>query len=308
MTDLPSLSTLCFHGQPVPVPLRKVLAAGDDADDPLGDCEIELLTSLTPLDAGYGDHVAAESASIAANVRAHRRLFQRIGFFAEDGDGGFIGFHLDTENRDDPPVVQLDSEGQYRWLGITLGDALLRLADDLGDVERMGQWLRALEITTAPLKTVGATTQFLPSLQDLQERWYYEELGTPRRALDSSVAPAVPNNPNTWLLRPGAEVAGVLRSLLGVAAGDFPDKQWVACDGDGRVNTIWLQRVGATASTSVLGFGFGAIPSQIEASLGPPQRRGGNWLRYEHGVVAVRFGFTQGNVDDIYLGVLDEVR
>jgi len=51
-----------------------------------------LLTSLDVLEEAFGAALEAESHDIAANVRAHRRVFERLGFFAEGEDGALWAF------------------------------------------------------------------------------------------------------------------------------------------------------------------------------------------------------------------------
>ena len=95
------ISKDCLHGQPVPVCLQRLWEALDVNGDRPSWCWLELMTSLEPLDDGYGAEIAEESAETAANVWAHQRVFERLGFFAKDGDGGFLAFDLLNPAKDE---------------------------------------------------------------------------------------------------------------------------------------------------------------------------------------------------------------
>ncbi len=291
------ISKICLRGRPVPPSLARIWAAYEAGDDFLGKAiELTLLTSLQPLDAGYGDAIAWESADIAANVRAHRAVFERLGFFAEDGDGGFLAFDLTAALAEDPPVIHLDSEGQYEWLGANLGEALMRRAEDCGCEAAMAHWLSAHGVEAALLGAFGASTQFLPSLRDLHSGLYYAHRGEPHAMPASATTPAN-TDPATWFLRPGAEVAAALTTLLGGP----PDQQWVQCDGQGRVNAIWFHRVPATEHVRIQGIGFGDDARSVEERLGAPHDRGKSWARWTLGPAIFRIGFEGGLVAEIGL-------
>lgn len=287
-SKLDKVSKNCLRGRPVPRALAQVWAAVDDDDDYLSDqFEIALLTSLDALEDGYGEAIARESDEIAANVRAHHSVFERLGFFAEGPDGDLLAFDFESGPADNPPVVKLDSEGQYEWLGIDLAEALLRIAEDQDELESMQEWLDEREIAHAELAVFGATTQFLPSIGDLHTRRFYANLDEPRPELPSSPTPATDADPGTWLLRPASEVAAVLARVLAVPTGGRFDTQWVSCDGQGRVTGFWLRPTGGAAKLRVDGVGFGDSRGAVIDKLGPPAeddadsanwRRGPGWL------------------------------
>jgi hypothetical protein len=83
--DLPTqISRACLRGRPCPASLL-TLCAGCFPGSLIAAHGIKrLLTSLDVLDEGS---LEAESPDVAANVRAHRRVFERLGFFAEGEDG-----------------------------------------------------------------------------------------------------------------------------------------------------------------------------------------------------------------------------
>src|SRR6185437_1098385 len=136
-----------------------------------------LLTTLDVLDEGYGGGIASGGDEVAASVRAHRRVFERLGFFAEDHDGVLWAFDL-AADLEEPPVVGLDTEGQYEWLGTDLPQVLAQ------DEEAM--WV---------------ATQFLPTLGELHDRYYCEEMGAPRPPARRSPRAAAADDPESWLAR-----------------------------------------------------------------------------------------------------------
>lgn len=230
-----------------------------------------LLTSLDILDDGYGDAVAAEGEDIAANVRAHRRIFERLGFFAEDDDGVLWAFDL-AANLEEPPVVGLDTEGHYDWLGIDLEQVLVQ--------DQEAAWV---------------ATQFLPSLGELQVRYYYEEKGAPRPPARRSRHAAVADDPLSWLARPGSEVSAALAGLL-------PAREPIAkCDDEGLVSTIFLPREGPLARLSVRGIALGDGVRTLRDRLGAPTKEGARWLRFDDDAVALHFEVNGGAVSRITL-------
>jgi hypothetical protein len=90
-----TVSTNCLHGRPLPKALCVLWDAFNDSDRFITEtCGLSLLKSLDALGRGYGPELEKESPDIAANIRAHRRLFTRLGFFAEDDDGGLLAIAL----------------------------------------------------------------------------------------------------------------------------------------------------------------------------------------------------------------------
>lgn len=233
-----------------------------------------LLSSLDALEAGYGAAIEAEGPDTAANVRAHRRVFERLGFFAEDNNGALWAFDH-AANVDEPPVVALDTEGQYSWLGIDLAQALAH--DE---------------------RAAGVSTQFLPGLDDLHRAYCAKEAGRPRSPRLMAPLSAVADNPESWLLRPGAEVSAVLGAVL-------PREQTVRCSGEGLVSTVWLPREGPLASLSVRGVGLGTDAATVRVQLGIPTKEKPRWIRYDAAGRALHFEIDGEVVTRITLMTLD---
>jgi hypothetical protein len=263
------ISRACLRGRQCPPSLRRLCAELTAPEH--GYPVTRLLTTLDVLDEGYGNAIVAEGEDIAANVRAHRRVFERLGFFAEDEDGALWAFDL-AANREDPPVAALDTEGQYAWLGTDLSQVLA------GDAE-----------------AASMATQFFPSLGQLQVRYYHEEKGAPLPPAQRSPRAAVANDPVSWLARPGAEVSATLAGLL-------PAREAIAaCDDEGLVSTIWLPRGGPLARISVRGVALGSDAKALRQRFGAPSREGATWLRYDDDAVTLHFEVERGAVSRITL-------
>jgi hypothetical protein len=270
--------------------LWAVKLAGD-LDEP------QLLDSLDALDAGYGDAIAAESEDIGANVRAHRRLFTRLGFFARTVDDRLLALDLASATPEDPPVVALDSEGRYSWLGRNIADALFRIGDCS---EQMKTWLARHGLRGEEPGDIGASTQFLPSLGDLHARYYAEEQGrAPKLRLVRS-GPALRDDAIAWIGRPAHEVEAVLRELLALGLAPF-QKQWVQCDAEGNVATVWLRKSDAPLNLRVRGVMLGATRSTVRGLFGAPQKGRASWDGFTIDGVAINVAFRDERADMITL-------
>lgn len=296
-----AISQQCLNGQAVPSGLGQLWLAKSRGDNFLADgLGIELLTSIGLLDAGYGEEIAQGDETILANVRAHRRVFNRIGFFAAcDEYGCQLAFDF-VSDPVDPPIVRLDSEGQYDWQGASLAEAILRFGEDLG-VEETGQWLTNIGLPVMPLVEFGASTQFLPSIGDLHERFYNEESGTQKKLFPSGRKSAESNDPTTWVLRPGKEVRLALSQLLRLSADESPPRQWVQCDSEGRVCTVWFHPVPETMQIAVSGVMFGMSAAQTTKVLGKPAKTGDGWLSFSNAAGRLRVGFKDDRLNEICL-------
>jgi hypothetical protein len=212
--------------------------------------------ALTELPASVILH---DGGDVAANVRAHRRVFERLGFFAEDHDGSLWAFDL-ASPVEEPPVVGLDTEGQYAWLRVDLAQAFAR--------DEEVAWV---------------ATQFLPSLGDLQVRYHHEEKGSPMPPARRSARVAVADDPVSWLAQPGAEVAAVLGRRV-------PARGPIAkCDDEGLVFTIWLPREGPLSRLSARGITRGSPVAAVRRELGAPTKEGARWLRFDEEAIALHF-------------------
>jgi hypothetical protein len=73
------ISKICLRGKPVPAPLARIWAAYEAGDDFLGEAvEVTLLTSLQPLDAGYGDAIASEWGPVLHDDDLAEAIVDRI--------------------------------------------------------------------------------------------------------------------------------------------------------------------------------------------------------------------------------------
>jgi hypothetical protein len=296
------ISRTCLHGRALPRSLKVLWVEAETGNGVLiRTFGIErLLTDLTQLDIGYGEAVASESPDIAANIRAHRLVFEQIGFFAALRDDEFLGFWL-RDDSPEPAVVRLDSEGQYAWLGITAAEALFHLGHNKTQDEPALRWLRENALKLAESSEMGASTQFLPDLGDLHAEMYYAYLGRPRARREQAKAPAHPQDPTTWLLRPGPEVQEAFTKF----AGGPPMHFCVWCTGEGLVKAVTLGDQ-TPRGTTFLGISLGATRQDVEKQLGEPAKTGKGWIRYHRGGRTFRYGFDKdGAVKSITLGLED---
>jgi len=301
-STLKTVSEKCLGGRPLPSGLATLWKAHEEGDAFLADdLGITLLTSLDPLEDGYGESIAEGNPDILANVRAHRKAFERLGLFAKDDDSGFLGYDFQMGPADDPPVVQLDSEGQYSWKGANLAEALYRVAEDKGDPDKAKEWLAAHGLPVGELGVLGSTTQFLPSITDWHSELYYEFKGQPRSKIAGSVKSADPTDPDTWLLRPGKDVSQALSALLKSPPNSTPSEQWVSCDGEGRIATIWLKQRAETKQMAIWGVRFGMPENEVTALLGQAEKTGKGWVRFARDNRRLRIGLKDGVVQSMSL-------
>lgn len=155
LVDQTELMMKCFHGNPVPKSLVKLWDVWEDEQDFLvGCCRIrQLITSLDLL-------------------VAHHQLFERLGFFAITDNQEYLAIDLASSNRDNPPIVILDNEGQYSWLGMNLEEAIYRLAEkyDLGEIAL--EWLQVHKFNLEQISEPEGSMRFIPSLRKIHEQYY----------------------------------------------------------------------------------------------------------------------------------------
>ena len=306
-TTLKTVAEKCLRGRPVPCALQILWQAHEAKAPFLADALwLKLLTSLDVLDDGYSESIAGGDEGILANVRAHRRTFERLGFFAEGDDSQLYAFDLQSGPADDPPVVVLDTEGQYEWEGENLTEAIFRIAEDRDQADEARAWLEAHGLPLGELGRLGSTTQFLPSIKDYHEGIYHQNLGQPRDEKPTPSQPADPRDPFTWLLRPAAEVCAALCVLLKLPAGSRPSMHCVWCDGAGRVTTVSIPRTAATENLAVHGVKFGMKETDVNPLLGKPSETGKKvtWSAYRLDRGRLRLGFKDGHqVIEISVGL-----
>jgi hypothetical protein len=292
-SELKSVSEECLRGRPVPEALRHLWEA-ELADDSFVGADLELLESQKLIELGYGEEDATLPGDVGASVRAHRQMFESLGFFAADADGGFLAYHLEFGDPENPPVVELNGEGQYRWLGACLGQALLALARESDNEDAARAWLKARDIgTNAPL---GVAVDALPDLSALHRKLCDASRGkaavVPLAAKSSARVSA---DPLTWIGAPGSKVESVLKKLLSVK-----DKSrlgsWMSTDEKGRVKTVWLTRTPITESLQVKSARFGMSRAHVIETLGQPSKEGAQWVRYDAPRPSLHLEFKDGAV------------
>ncbi len=278
----------CLHVRAMPPSLTMLWersVAGDNAVGELFGVE-QLLTNLKALDEGYGAHISEESDDAAANIGAFHEIFEQLGFFAEVEDGEFLAFYL-RDTSPEPAVVKLDNEGSFSWAGANLAEALFRLAENIDAGDEAKAWLAEHGLLSGDVETseLGASTQFLPNLDELHKSLYAQRSGTPKPASKLAPVPARPGDPRTWIGRPGDEVKAALAQVLGAAPVHFC--AW--CDGGGLVHSVELDA--QTKTTTLCGVALGATQATAAKVLGEPTKQGKNWAIHAHDGFNVRLGF-----------------
>jgi hypothetical protein len=186
-------------------------------------------------------------------------------------------------------------------LGVNLAEAIYRQAERAKEGAVAEQWLSAHGLALGRTGDLGSSSQFLPALGTLHKRYYWEENGQPKPRLPDATGPALPHDPSTWLLRPGTEVRVTICTLLGLSPSQTPEAEWVRCDGEGRVDTVWLRRLPAAESLRVLGIGYDTPEPEVSVRLGQPSKKGDGWVRYDSPERTVHFEFRNGKVSRITL-------
>jgi len=121
-----------LRGRPVPDDLATLLKAQWSGDSgPLDDLEVEFFASgqSHPLiDHGYLNDKDRADPDIVANVAAIDEVNGHVDYVAEGLDGAVLGYwcHPDEPGGQRPPVVRLDTEGQFEILsGTTFAEAIV---------------------------------------------------------------------------------------------------------------------------------------------------------------------------------------
>jgi hypothetical protein len=177
---LDRVSRNCLRGQPVPADLRalwEVRLRGDA--DLLEGVELTLVDEVgQDFLAGYGEATGAP----AYCVRAHRRMFEHIAFFALAMDGALLGYWLGEGKRPvrDAPVVELDSEGQYALRGTSVAEYLLQFSDSAEDFAVIRDWLvaRSIPVTVQSRQDVCDKLKAFDDPNALSGRYQQEEQAT----------------------------------------------------------------------------------------------------------------------------------
>lgn len=274
-----------------------------DAKDPFvaETLAIELLTSLDILEESY----PSKLVDSVPNVRAHRKVFERLGFFARGDDAELFAFDFGSGPADDPPVVKLDTEGEYRWKGQNLVEALVRLAEDRDAGDESRKWLAAHGLKAGDYGDSGSTTQFLPAIGELQADLYWEYAAKPRVQRPTVERDPDPNDPCSWILCPASKVRAAIGRLLKLPPGSKPNEHCVWCDGAGRVIQAAIPKTRGTADFALRGIRFGMSEAQVSTLLGTPtdENKDFGWAIWESDGIGLRVGFKDSVVHEISVGL-----
>jgi hypothetical protein len=104
------VSSVCLRGRPLPRSLELLWDADRDQIAELFGIT-RVLTDLDVLDDGYGEAIMKESEDDAASVRAHRTVFEELGFFAELDGSELLALRRVGE------LERLVGHGDYRVSG-----------------------------------------------------------------------------------------------------------------------------------------------------------------------------------------------
>lgn len=159
---LSQVSENCLRGEPVPDDLKRIWDAKLNGNaDVLDDVECELLheTSDDLLDDFTGEDVEAPVQ------RAYERMFEHILFFAAGSDGALIGYWIGPHLNDISiaPVIQLDTEGQFQFVGANFAEYLLGCSED--SFEQTNEWLNSIGIKTS----LNDIDEYFKSVEDISE-------------------------------------------------------------------------------------------------------------------------------------------
>ena len=92
-----------------------------------------------------------------------------------------------------------------------------------------------------------------------------------------------------------------LATLLKLPAGASISEQWVSCDGEGRVTTIWLKKRSETLAMALHGVKFGIPEKDVGPMLGAPWKTGKGWSSFAFGNRRLRLGFKDNVVASMTL-------
>lgn len=159
---LNQVSENCLRGEQVPDDLRRIWDAkiGGNAEV-LDDLECELLHEVGDelLEAYTGEDVEGPTQ------RAYEHMFQHISFFAVARDGALLGYWIGPHLNDitEAPVVQLDSEGQFQFVGANFAEYIAGASE--GSFDKASQWLSSLGISL----NVSDINEYMKSLEDITD-------------------------------------------------------------------------------------------------------------------------------------------
>lgn len=268
---------------PLPEDVRILMSAPDSPTISLG---FDWSDGESPLSDFYDDVDMTPGSR-----RACEEMIQELEFIARGPDGEDIALWLYRPGIEPEraPIVTLDSEGRLECPAATLADYLLTR---VGEPDEIRAWCAAHGIDTAPNETMmRAKVRLLP---DPQDRWDDLERGTDERPEIRLDAPRAIED----LLGMAGADPRVLRFLESVEAKDSPLE--IQCDGWGRVKTVFLSPDTLRAPLGVRGVSLGGEAASLEP-LGPPDKSGKGWLRWDEGDLALHVALSEGRVSRITL-------
>jgi len=173
---LDRVSQNCLRGQPVPADLRRLWQAQIEGDPELLDVTgLILVDALAP---DFFEGYRAQDGVGPEGVDGYGRMFDQIAFIGQTEDGELLGYWLGEERRpvETSPVVELDTEGQFKLLGTKLSEALLLGADSGLGFSELRAWLEARGIVVG----VGSDEDIWHKLEafpdpNAQARQYFDE-------------------------------------------------------------------------------------------------------------------------------------
>ncbi len=156
------VSENCLRGQQVPDDLKRIWNAKLNGNaELLDDVECDLIHEVgEDLLEGYtGEDVDAPSQ------RAYERMFEHVCFFAVGRDGVLLGYWIGPNLNDIEvaPVVELDNEGQFQFVGSSFADYILGCSED--NFEEMSKWLSSLGIPV----TLNSMDEYWKRVEELGE-------------------------------------------------------------------------------------------------------------------------------------------
>jgi hypothetical protein len=144
MRGLDRVSKICLRGQPLPDDLRKLWEANDT--QPWS--ELVQFTRVDKLDGKFFVGYTKDDRVPPEVTAAYDKMFEHIAFIGKREDGELVGYWLGPEQRDvaASPVVELDTEGQFRIGGRNLGEYLLGCTFTDDDFTQLRRTLAGLGI------------------------------------------------------------------------------------------------------------------------------------------------------------------
>lgn len=288
-----AISKNLFHNKPLPPSLKILWQINKDRDFEDLFRYVGLLQDNSELEDGYVEVLDVNNNE--SHARGYREMFKHLGFFGDLDNSDYLAYWL-ADGTEEPPIIKLDSEGQFTWEGRNLAEVLYRLAEELDEdnAEPARAWLLKHGLEVGQVGELGSTTQFLPDLEKFQENLGDETNITTQ----PKNTPMDPLDPSTWLLHPGSEVQKLLTDLFGAPPTNF----CVWTDGQGLVTSLMMNEAWPKRFP-ILGIEIGDRRVIVKRKLGlPVETAPVGSIRYQLDDYTALFGFDSANrVKEIYL-------